>query len=189
MEEAATRVIVCDEGEGALKHVGYAWDQELLNVPPANIYTASVEGYPADMVPGSQGWLLYDKTTTYGTTSPAELTSRAERLVELYKVPTAAQLQDMTSESRSRSGRVQRASHRSTTLTVSLYSEPNRPLPEFTVGDWAAFAIEDPFYGGKMYLVRRIMGYSVTVVPEQESDYSHEQIELELTDDNQIAIS
>jgi len=171
MEEAATRVLVSDEGDQAAKHVGYAWDQELLNVPPND---------------GSQGWLLYDKTTSYGTTSPTELKNRAERLVELFKVPTAAQLQDLRGAPATRTRK--RTSLRSTTLQVTLYSEPSRPLPEFTIGDWAAFAIEDPFYGGKMYLVRRIIGYTVTVVPEQESDYSHETIELELTDDTQIAL-
>jgi len=171
MEEAATRVLVTDEGEEAAKHVGYAWDQELLNVPPND---------------GSQGWLLYDKTVTYGTTSPTKLKQRAEALVLLYKVPTAAQLQDLSDAPRARTRK--RTSLRSTSLTVSLYAEPSRPLPDFKLGDWAAFAIADPFYGGTMYLVRRIIGYTVTVVPEQESDYSHEQIELELTDDTQIAL-
>ena len=30
--------------------------------------------------------------------------------------------------------------------------------------------------------------HTVTVVPDQESDYSHETIELELTDDNQVEL-
>jgi hypothetical protein len=109
------------------------------------------------------------------------LRSRAATLLALFKAPTAKQIDDLNNASVN-----QRASRRSTSFTVTLTREPTMPFPDFKVGDWASFSIEDPFYGGTMYLVRRIMGYTVTVVNEQESDYSHESIELELTDDTQI---
>lgn len=175
MEEAATRVIVYSSEEAATKHAEYACDKPLLYQPPT-----WERG-------GREGWLLYDKAVNYDITTdvPNQLRARAERLLQLFKVPQAAQISDITAGPIPPS-QGQRTSIRATTLSITLYSEPSRPLPEFAVGDWATFAIEDPFYGGKMYLVRRIMGYTVTVVPEQESDYSHESIELELTDDTQI---
>jgi hypothetical protein len=175
MDGAATRVVVTDELDNAEKHSEYAVDK-LLNVPTGD---------------GSQGWLLYDQTATWGITKNviAKLKARAERLLELYHVPEAQQLTDFITAEEDAASSTQRTSLRSTSLSISLYTDPTNPLPEFEVGDWAAFAIEDPFYGGTMYLVRRIMGYTVTVVPDQESDYSHEQYELELTDDSQVEIS
>ena len=181
MDEAATRVIVSDNSEANLKHAEYSSDKDLLNIPA--IYQ-NIPPYYNPRV-GREGWLLYDRVESYDSTDPAVLRDRANRLLTLFKVPQAAQLSDIPATGVITS-QTQRTSIRATQLDITLYSEPSRPLPEFTVGDWAVFAIEDPFYGGKMYLVRRIMGYTVTVVPEQESDYSHESITLELTDDTQI---
>jgi hypothetical protein len=174
MDAAATRVIVSDNGDAAAKHVEYAWDKALLDKPNSGATR------------GARGWRLYDQASTYEITTNiiTGLTTRAERLLELFKVPQAQQLSDITAASTG-----QRTSIRATTLQVTLYTDPTTPFPEFELGDWVAFAIEDPFYGGKMYLVRRIIGYNVTVVPEQESDYSHETIELELTDDTQVEIA
>jgi hypothetical protein len=177
MDEAATRILVTDDGEAAAKHCEYGWDKALLNVPAYD---------------GSQGWLLYDKNVSWGNSNPVEMGQRADRLVQLFKVPQAAKITDPSAgltggdDYLITPSQGQRTSIRATQFDVTLYAEPSRPLPDFEVGDWAVFAIEDPFYGGKMYLFRRILGYTVTVVPEQESDYSHESIQLQLTDDSQI---
>jgi hypothetical protein len=166
---AATRVIVTDSGDAATKHAAYASQKDLLNLPRSN---------------GHQGWLLYDHVDSRDVTTniPNTLQNYADSLLRLFHVAQAAQIKDIDRVN----GVGQRSSERSTNFSVTLYTTPNVPFPAFEVGDWATFAIEDPFYGGKMYLVRRIIGYTVTVVPEQESDYSHEQIDLELTDDTQI---
>ena len=55
-----------------------------------------------------------------------------------------------------------------TELTITLYQEPTITFPEWRIGDWVTFG-DDPFYSGKMYLQRRIIGYSVTVVPDLEA--------------------
>jgi hypothetical protein len=173
-EGCATRVIATDSGDQAVKHVEYASQTDLLNVPAGD---------------GKQGWLLYDHVESYDLTEETQLLTklkeRAAAALKLLHVGQASQINDMTGAN----GTAQRSSERSTSLQVTLYTTPDRPFPKFEIGDWATFAIEDPFYGGKMYLVRRIMGYTVTVVPEQENDYSHETIELDLTDDTQIAMS
>lgn len=169
MDAAATRVVVTDTGDRALKHAEYAWDKQWLDKPSSGTNR------------GSQGFLLYDQLATYDTKSPSLLQARAERLLELFHVPVAKQLSDLADIE---SG--QHSSVRSTTLQVTLYQDPTTPFPEFELGDWVVFAIEDPFYGGKMYLVRRIIGYTVTVTPDHESDYSHETYELELTDDTKV---
>ena len=171
-EGCATRVVVTDGNDAAAKHVEYASQSDLLNKPASN---------------GSKGWLLYDHVTSYDLTDSlsnylSKLRSRVGTVLSLLHVGVAAQVNDLASAN----GATQRSSERSTSFSVTLYTTPDRPLPKFEVGDWATFAIEDPFYGGKMYLVRRIMGYSVTVVPEQENTYSHETVELDLTDDTQI---
>jgi len=193
MEGCATRVIVSNQGDKATKHAEYATDKDLLD-RPKRAYSGSPRG--------SQGWLLYDTTASYNISNTvagiktkkvpkpkprhnpklvATLRARAATLLTLFKAPTAQQIDDLSNRSVS-----QRASRRSSSFTVTLYADPTTPLPAFKVGDWASFHIEDPFYGGVMHLVRRITGYTVTVVGEQENDYSHESIELELTDDNQI---
>jgi hypothetical protein len=167
----ATRVIATDSADAAAKHTEYAVEKTLLNVPVNN---------------GSKGWPLYDHVESYDVTSSiiTTLQSRAKTVLGLLHVGEAAQVNDLAGAN----GVTQRSSERSTSFQVTLYTTPERPLPKFEIGDWATFAIEDPFYGGKMYLVRRIMGYTVTVVNEQESDYSHEQYELDLTDDTQIEL-
>jgi len=169
-------VVVSDNQEKSLKHVEYAVD-ELLDVPGSGSGAANR---------GGQGWLLYDQVAAWDITSNIiqKLFEKAKRLLQLYHVPVAQQLSDLST-----TGTGQTGSIRSTTLSVSLYQEPTLPFPDFELGDWAAFAITDPFYGGTMYLVRRIVGYTVTVVPDMEGDYSHEQIELELTDDNQVEVN
>jgi hypothetical protein len=176
MDAGATRVVVSDNQEKSLKHVEYAVD-ELLDVPGSGSGAANR---------GGQGWLLYDQVAAWDITSNIiqKLFEKAKRLLQLYHVPVAQQLSDLST-----TGTGQTGSIRSTTLSVSLYQEPTLPFPDFELGDWAAFAITDPFYGGTMYLVRRIVGYTVTVVPDMEGDYSHEQIELELTDDNQVEVN
>jgi hypothetical protein len=176
MDAASTRVIVSDNLDKATKHVYYAADKELLDVPGSGSGTANR---------GTQGWLLYDQTASHEikTNIVSGLKKRAERLLELFSVPLAQQISELKTTTAG-----QRPSIRATTFQVTLYQEPTMPFPDFTLGDWATFAITDPFYGGTMYLVRRIIGYSVTVVPDQESDYSHETIELELTDDNQVEL-
>jgi hypothetical protein len=168
----ATRVIATDSGDQAAKHTEYASEKSLLNVPAKD---------------GKQGWPLYDHVESWDVTTNivSTLQTRAKRVLDLLHVAQAAQINDLAAVN----SVTQRSSERSTTLSVTLYTTPDRPFPDFEVGDWATFAIEDPFYGGKMYLVRRIIGYSVTVVPEQENDYSHETIELDLTDDTQIEIA
>jgi len=173
MEGCVTRVIASNQAEKALKHAEYACDKDVLDRP-----NRGVEGSPR----GSQGWLLYDKTVSYNIKKKiaSTLRTRATNVLKLLKVPTAGQINDFANKDVT-----QRASLRSTDFKVTLYNEPTSPLPNFKVGDWAAFNIEDPFYGGKMHLVRRIMGYTVNVVGDQESDYSHETIELELTDDSE----
>jgi hypothetical protein len=175
MDAAATRVIVTDNLDKATKHVYYAADKELLDVP--NSGGAAVRG--------TQGWLLYDQTASreIKTSIVSGLKDRAIRLLQLFSVPLAQQISELKTTTAG-----QRPSIRATTFQVTLYQEPTMPFPDFTLGDWATFALTDPFYGGTMYLVRRIIGYSVTVVPDQESDYSHETIELELTDDNQVEL-
>ena len=102
----------------------------------------------------------------------------------MHHVPVAAQINDLANVNTT----TQRTSQRSTELSITLYQDPTTTFPEWGIGDWVTFAIEDPFYGGKMYLQRRIIGYTVTVVPDHESDYSHEQITLELTDETKVAV-
>jgi hypothetical protein len=175
MEESATRVITVGAGDEAAKHAEYWSEKSLLKVPDT----------PAAST-GKRGWRLYDRVSVYDTTSSYALLARAKRILELCHVPQALQLSDLAAANTT-SG--QRASKRSTDLTITLYTDPTTPFPDWKLGDWATFAIEDPFYGGKMYLQRRIIGYTVTVIPEQENDYSHEQITLDLTDDTKIAES
>jgi len=175
MDEAATRVIVTSNEDAARKHVHYASEKKLLDVPDA------------DPNRSERGWRLYDQVATYDLTARSTIVSklkeRANTLLKLYHVPQAAQINDLDAANTEQG---QRTSIRATTFSVSLYQEPMAPFPDFELGDWAIFAIADPFYGGVMYLKRRIIGYTVTVVPDHESDYSHEQIELELTDDTQV---
>jgi hypothetical protein len=186
-------VIVSNQGDKATKHAEYATDKNLLD-HPNRVRSGSQRG--------SWGWLLYDTTASYNIANTvaghktkknpkpkplhnpklvSTLRDRAATLLTLFKAPVARQIDDLAN----RTSR-QTSSRRSTDLKVTLYQDPTNPAPEFKVGDWASFSIEDPFYGGTMYLVRRIVGYTVTVVGDQESDYSHESIELELTDDTQI---
>ena len=170
MEEAATRVIMAGGGEAAVKHVQYASEKGLLKVPTAK---------PPAV--GSRGWRLYDRIVSAEAQTPSVLQGYANKVLANCHVPQAMQISSIDA------GSTQRASYRSTDLSVTLYTDPTTPFPEWGIGDWATFAIEDPFYGGKMYLKRRIIGYTVTVVPEQESDYSHEQISLDLTDETKIS--
>jgi hypothetical protein len=181
MEQAATRVITISSEEDASKHVGWSVQDDLLGVPgvgslPAGTPVAS-NGYV-----GKWGWPLYDRVVTYDTTSPGDLQSRATTIRQNSHVPQAAQINDI--DSANTSG--QRTSYRSTELNASLYVDPTTPFPDWHLGDWATFAIEDPFYGGKMYLQRRIIGYQVQVVPDHETDFSNEAITLELTDETKI---
>ncbi len=173
MEEAATRVITVGSGDEAAKHTAYASETGLLKVPDTP---------PASL--GKRGWRLFDRIVSYDTKSSSDMQTRANRILAMCHVPQALQISDLATPTTA-----QRASKRSTDLTITLYTDPTTPFPDWKLGDWATFAIEDPFYGGKMYLQRRIIGYTVTVIPEQESDYSHEQISLDLTDDTQIAES
>jgi len=173
MEDTATRVIVTDDGDAAAKHTAYASNDKLMLVPKTPP--------PAR---GSQGWTLYDRNVSFEGSDPTVMQKRANRLLELAHPPMAAQINDLAAANQQAG---QRTSARATDLSVTLYTDPTTPFPEFGLGDWATFAIEDPFYGGKMYLQRRIIGYSVTVVSEQESDYSHEEITLELTDETRIS--
>jgi hypothetical protein len=181
MEEAATRVIVTGGGGGddggASKLAEYKPQTDLLKVP-----TTQAAGVTT--VIGSQGWLVYDRVLGTELTKPSVMRDRGAALLKLVHVPQAAQISDLAQVNNSQT---LRTSYRSTDLMITLYTDPTTPFPDWGIGDWATFAIEDPFYGGKMYLQRRIMGYSVTVVPEQENDYSHEQITLDLTDDTKIA--
>jgi hypothetical protein len=170
MEEAATRVIMAGGWEAAVKHVQYASEKGLLKVPTAK---------PPAV--GSRGWRLYDRIVSAEAQTPSVLQGYANKVLANCHVPQAMQISSIDA------GSTQRASYRSTDLSVTLYTDPTTPFPEWGIGDWATFAIEDPFYGGKMYLKRRIIGYTVTVVPEQESDYSHEQISLDLTDETKIS--
>ena len=117
---------------------------------------------------------------TYDTTKYTEIEDRANKLLSLHHVPVAAQINDIDNANSSTD---QRASQRSTELSVTLYVDPATQFPPWKLGDWVTFAINDPLYGGTMYLQRRIIRYTVTVLPDHESDYSHEQISLELTDD------
>ena len=100
-----------------------------------------------------------------------------------HHVPVAAQINDLRNAN---SSSTQRASQASTELSVSLFVDPSTAFPDWKIGDWVTFAINDPLYGGTMYLQRRIIKYTITVLPDHESDYSHEQISLELTDDTKI---
>jgi hypothetical protein len=181
MEEAATRVIVtggegADDG-GATKIADYTAQADLLKVPTSETGVTNLVG--------SRGWLLYDLTLGTDLTSLTKLDERSQNLLKLVHVPQAAQINDLTQVN---SDGKKRTSYRSTDLTITLYTDPSIPFPDWGIGDWATFVIEDPFYGGTMYLQRRIIGYSVTVVPDQENDYSHEQISLDLTDDTKIAV-
>jgi hypothetical protein len=173
MEDCATRIIVVDQGEGALKHVEYVPNTSLMLVP-GNTAAAATRG--------TQGWRLYDRVQSYETSSLSTLRSRGNRLLQLAHPPIAGQLSDLGTQQVGL-----HTSKRATDLSITLRTDPGTPFPEFGLGDWATFAIEDPFYGGKMYLQRRIIGYTVTIQGEQESDYSSEEITLELTDDTHIS--
>jgi len=169
MEDAATRVIVTGNpgSDGASKIANYQVTKNLLQPVTAN--------------KGIDGWVLYDKVFSYDSSSPTDIKNRAIALRDMHWPPMAATIED--AEAGLVSGTTTpRTSSRATQLSVTLYIDPTTTSPSFTVGDWAAFAIADPFYGGKMFFVRRIISYNVSVVPDHESDYSHEQITLELTD-------
>lgn len=170
MEEAATRVIVTgDTGSEAYTKIAvFPSHKDLLQ--------------PGGVGDGSDGWLLYDKVVAYSSSSYADITSRGQTLLKLYRPPQAASIDDLADVSTG-----PRTSQRATDLTITLYQDPTTTFPPWRLGDWVTFAIEDPFYGGRMYLKRRIIGYTVTVVPDHESDYSHESITLELTDDTKVA--
>lgn len=173
MEEVATRVIVTgNTGDDANSKIAeYRSHVDLLR--------------PGDVGDGSNGWLLYDRVIDYDSSSPGDLGSRAEVMLSKMRPPLAATIDDMGEVNSS----TQRTSQRGTDLSVTLYQDPTTTFPEWNLGDWVTFAISDPFYGGTMYLQRRIIGYSVQVIPDMESDYSHEQISLELTDETKIAES
>jgi hypothetical protein len=177
MDEAATRVLVTSNEDAAAKHVAYDSDEKLLLVP----------GTGAEK--SKQGWRLYDQVNSYSLTNTdtilTKLADRALKLLNLFHVPQAGQINDLAAAN-TETGQV--TSIRATSFQVSLYQEPTTPFPVFGIGDWAMFAIADPFYGGVMYLKRRIIGYTVTVTSDHESDYSHEQIELELTDDSKVEL-
>lgn len=180
MENSATRVLAVSNVDAAAKHTAYASDGRMLAEPRK----APASADPANnAIVGSKGWLLYDRVHSSESNTPSVLQQRAERMLELCHVPVAAKIDDIANTN---SDAAQRASQRSTDLSITLYVDPTTAFPAWKLGDWVTFAIEDPFYGGKMYLKRRIIGYSVTVVPDHESDYSHEQISLELTDDTKI---
>jgi len=175
MEECATRIIVMDQEDAALKHAEYVTNDALLLVP--NDTSAAGKA-----TRGTQGWRLYDRVRAYDNHDQKVMRERGQRLLQIAHPPLAAQLSDL--------GTTQAGPHtskRATDLAVTLHTDPSIPFPEFGLGDWATFAIEDPFYGGKMYLQRRIVGYSVAIDQEQESDYSNETITLELTDDTHIS--
>ena len=112
-----------------------------------------------------------------------KIKNRADQLRKYHHPPTATTLDDVIAANDGK----QHSSTLATQLSITLYVDPTTVFPTWRIGDWAAFAIEDPFYGGKIYLVRRIVRYTVTVVPDHESDYSHEQITLELTDETKTA--
>jgi hypothetical protein len=176
MEEATTRVLVTGgDGDAAEKLAEYTSQSDLLGVPPTG----------SSSTIGRRGWRLYDRILGTDLGTPSTMLTRGQQLLALCHVPQAAQINDLAAANRTAG---QRVSQRSTDLSITLYTDPTTPFPDWGIGDWATFAIEDPFYGGKMYLQRRIIGYSVTVVPEQESDYSHEQITLELTDQTHIGV-
>jgi hypothetical protein len=180
MEESATRVISTDGGDKYVKHAEYASQADLLLVP--NHVGPGVDGHD-NAIEGKDGWLLYDRQLSTGTTKPSVLRQRARRMLKLCHVPIAASIDDLHNTN---STSQQRASQRSTDLTITLYQNPMVTFPTWKLGDWVTFAIQDPFYGGTMYLQRRIIGYSVSVIPDMENDYSHEQISLTLTDDTKI---
>jgi hypothetical protein len=163
MENAQTRTIALGAGEDANKIAEYAVVEELLS---------PTEG-------AAHGWLLYDGSISDETTVPSTLKELAKIERKNAFPPRAAQLDDLNT---SEGDTTKRTSRRATDLTISLYVDPTTPFPAWGVGDWVTFAIADPFYGGRMYLQRRIIKYTVTVTPDHESDFSHEQISLELTD-------
>ena len=169
MEESATRVIVTGDtgSEGYAKIAAYESQDDMLR--------------PGATGTGSNGWLLYDKVITYSSSVPKDITARAQEMLKRLRPPQAATIDDLADPSTR-----PRTSQKATDLSITLYQDPTTSFPPWGIGDWVTFAIEDPFYGGKMYLKRRIIGYSVTVVPDHESDYSHEQISLELTDDTRV---
>jgi len=171
MEDAATRVIVTGNpgSDGASKIAAYEATDRLLR-PGA-----------ADANQGADGWLLYDKVFGYESSSPTDIKNRATTLRNRHWPPTALNIEDVDLPLDADTT-TPRTSVRATQLGVTLYVDPTANVPQWGIGDWAAFAIADPFYGGKMFFVRRIIRYTVTVVPDHESDYSHEQISLELTD-------
>jgi hypothetical protein len=173
MEDVATRMITMgNTGEEAYSKIAEYRSQIDLLQP----------GYVGN---GSDGWLLYDKVLGYESNSPGELGTRAEVMLSKMRPSIAARPDDIAAVNNT----TQRTSARATDLSITLYQDPTTTFPDWSIGDWVTFAIEDPFYGGKMYLQRRIIGYSVTVVPDQESDYSHEQISLDLTDQSKVAES
>jgi hypothetical protein len=184
MEDGITRAIAVSGESDAAKHVAYSVQDDLLKVPNKKPPYAPAADTGADWI-GTQGWLLYDKAVNVNMTAkdkkPLEkLADVATRYRNISHVPQAVRIDDLVSANHPKNPH---ASHRCTDLSVTLYQTPNQVFPDWTLGDWVTFAIEDPFYGGKMYIVRRIIGYTVTVLPDQESDYSHERIELTLTDD------
>jgi hypothetical protein len=132
---------------------------------------------------GSNGWLLYDKVFKYETTKYSEIDERARVMLAHHHVPVAARIDDIANANSSSSVR---ASQRSTELSITLYKDPTTEFPDWKLGDWVTFAISDSLYGGTMYLKRRIIRYTTTVVPDHESDYSNEQISLELTDETKV---
>ena len=172
MEEAATRVIVSGSGDQAAKIAAYVSNTKLLR--------------PGGAGNGSNGWLLYDKLYSYDTSKPKDLLARAQEMRDRLHPPQAATIDDIGAVNTDQD---RRSSMRSTVLSVTLYQNPATTFPSWKLGDWVTFAIKDPFYGGTMYLKRRIIGYAVKVIPDHESAYSHEEITLTLTDDTKIEVS
>jgi hypothetical protein len=175
MEDCATRIIVMDQADAAEKHAEYVSNHDLMLVPN----DTSTSGYAYR---GQQGWRLYDRVQAYDNHTQTVMRDRGNRLLQMAHPPQAMQISDLTTIQAG-----QRTSKRATELSITLRTDPSTPFPDFGLGDWATFAIEDPFYGGKMYLQRRIIGYTVNVEEEQETDYSNETITLELTDETRIA--
>ena len=141
MDEAATRVIVTNGEDKARQARRTTPDRQAARRTDSPVPDRS-----------KQGWRLYDQIATYDIAKKRTVKLRDRADTSAAAVPRP--------RGRSRSATSPRPADPATSaprtgpppVTVTLYHDPTTTFPEFELGDWVTFAIDDPFYGGKMYL-------------------------------------